>query len=285
MKRNTETIGLLERLVDFQTVSRDSNRDLIEFVRSYLTERGVHSELVEAEPGGKANLLATIGPTDVAGVMLSAHTDVVPVDGQQWTTDPFSLVERNGKLFGRGTADMKAFIACCLSFIDSLQGRMLTAPVHLCLSYDEEIGCVGVRSLIDRLASARTKARFCIVGEPTSMRVATGHKGKIAARAVFEGVEGHSANAPRHLNAIYLASDFIGRLRSRQESIAETGIRDTAYDVQYTTLHVGKINAGTALNIVPRLCSLDSRFAISWPMMPTRSLAKSLTILRNICRA
>lgn len=252
-----QTIDLLERLIAFPTVSRDPNRELMEFVRAYLTERGVQSELILAEEGRKANLLATIGPADRPGIMLSGHTDVVPVDGQAWSGDPFRLDVRDGRAYGRGTADMKGFVAACLRLADLAARADLKTPLHLAFSHDEEIGCVGVRSLIDRMEQTPLRPRFCIVGEPTGLRIATGHKGKLAARATCCGVEGHSALAPRALNAIHIACDFVGHLREKQAELAKHGARDEAYDVPYTTVHVGRIEGGTALNIVPNRCTVD----------------------------
>lgn len=251
------TLELLDRLIAFPTVSRDPNRELIEFVRQFLAERGIGSDLYLAEEGRKANLFATIGPTDKPGIMLSGHTDVVPVDGQNWSKDPFRMTLADGKAYGRGAADMKGFLACALLLADRAAQQNLSTPIHLAFSHDEEIGCVGVRSMIDGLASRAVRPRFAIVGEPTSMRIATGHKGKIGARATCCGVAAHSALAPRALNAIHLACDFIDAVRGRQAVIERKGPRDDEYSVPYTTLHVGRIEGGTALNIVPNRCTVD----------------------------
>lgn len=251
------SIEILERLIAFPTVSRDSNLDLIGYVARLLEVQGVAVQLIHSEDGLKANLFATIGPTDMPGVMLSGHTDVVPVDGQDWAMPPFVMTERDGKLFGRGAADMKGFIACALSAGLKASKVELKTPLHLALSYDEEIGCIGVRSLVDTLAAAPYRPALCIVGEPTSMQVATGHKGKIGARAVCRGREGHSALAPLALNAIHLGCDFVAALRAEQDRLARDGARDGDYDIPYTTVHVGKMNAGVALNMVPNLCQID----------------------------
>lgn len=252
-----DSIRILERLIGFPTVSRDLNLDLIAYVSEVLRDRGVASRLVHSEDGRKANLFATIGPADRSGIMLSGHTDVVPVDGQDWTVPPFNLTQCNGKLFGRGAADMKGFVACAIAAVLKAADRTLRTPLHLALSYDEEIGCLGVRSLVDMLAASPQKPLLCIVGEPTSMQVATGHKGKVAARAICRGREGHSALAPLALNAIHLACDFVGALRQEQDRLARDGARDGDYDIPYTTVHVGKISGGVALNIVPNLCQVD----------------------------
>lgn len=251
------TIPILEKLLGFATVSRDSNLDLIGFVTDLLGQHGIASTIIHSEDGHKANLYATVGPADRPGVMLSGHSDVVPIDGQDWTLPPFAMTERDGKLYGRGAADMKGFIASALAACIKASTMQLRTPLHLAISYDEEIGCIGVRSLVEMLQGAPQKPLLCIVGEPTSMQVATGHKGKIGARAFCKGREGHSALAPLALNAIHLGCDFVSALRSEQDRLASEGARDGDYDIPYTTVHVGKMNAGVALNIVPNLCQID----------------------------
>ncbi|TIS54435.1 MAG: M20/M25/M40 family metallo-hydrolase, partial [Mesorhizobium sp.] len=252
-----DSISILERLIAFPTVSRDSNLDLIGYAADLLGASGIASQLIHSADGHKANLFATIGPTDKPGIMLSGHTDVVPVDGQNWTLPPFAMTARGGKLYGRGAADMKGFVASALAACLTASKMMLRTPLHLALSYDEEVGCLGVRDLIEMLGAAPQRPLLCIVGEPTNMQVATGHKGKLAARAVCRGREGHSALAPLALNAIHLGCDFVRALRDEQERLAREGARDGDYDIPYTTVHVGKINAGVALNIVPNLCEVD----------------------------
>lgn len=250
-------IEILEKLIAFPTVSRDSNLDLIGYVRELLEAHGVACRIIHSDDGHKANLFATIGPASVPGIMLSGHTDVVPVDGQDWTLPPFELTERDGKLYGRGAADMKGFIACALAASIKASKMPLKTPLHLALSYDEEIGCIGVRSLVEMLQAAPQRPLLCIVGEPTGMQVATGHKGKIGAHATCRGREGHSALAPLALNAIHLGCDFVAALRAEQDRLAKEGVRDSDYDIPYTTVHVGRMNAGVALNIVPNLCRID----------------------------
>ena len=204
-----QTRDILSHLIGFDTVSHRPNMALMEFVRDLLAGAGIASVLIPDAGGGKANLYATVGPEGMGGVMLSGHTDVVPVEGQAWTHPPFELTEAAGRYYGRGTADMKGFVACAISAMLAAAKRPLKVPLHLALSYDEEIGCMGVRSLLDMLAAAPVRPRFCIVGEPTGMQVATGHKGKVALRATCVGREGHSALAPLALNALHLAADFI----------------------------------------------------------------------------
>ena len=252
-----KTVEILEKLIAFETVSADSNMALINFVSDLLRDAGVEVQIIPDRTGAKANLYATIGPTDDGGVMLSGHSDVVPVAGQNWTKPAFELTHENGRYFGRGTTDMKGFLASSLAMALRAAKLDLKTPLHLAISYDEEIGCIGVRSLIDMLDAAPIRPRFCIVGEPTSMGVATGHKGKLAARATCRGLEAHSALAPTGLNAIHLAAEFIGALRDIQADLAENGNQNEDYDVSYTTIHAGKISGGVALNIVPNQCTID----------------------------
>ncbi len=248
---------ILDRLVAFDTVSSRPNIALMSHVKGLLEGASIAVTLIPDAGGGKANLYASTGPAGVGGVMLSGHTDVVPVEGQAWTHPPFALTEAEGRLYGRGTADMKGFVACAVAAMLYAARRPLKVPLHLALSYDEEVGCMGVRSLIDMLAAAPVRPRFCIVGEPTGMQVATGHKGKVALRATCTGREGHSALAPLALNALHLAADFLNVVRNLQAEVAATGLRDGDYDVPYTTLHVGKMSGGVQVNIVPNHAVLD----------------------------
>lgn len=251
------SIDLLAELIRFPTVSCNPNTDLIGFVADFLGRHGIDSEIIRNASGHKANLYATIGPKDRPGVMLSGHTDVVPVDGQDWSVPPFELTEREGKLYGRGAADMKGFVACALSVAAEAARRELQTPLHLALSYDEEVGCLGVHGLIDLFRAAPFRPRFGIVGEPTELAVATGHKGKTELKVRCTSREAHSALAPLGVNAIHMASDFIEVIRRKQADIIENGARDGDYDVSYTTLHVGRIGGGVALNIVPNHCELE----------------------------
>ncbi len=247
---------ILEQLLAFDTVSAHPNMALMGYVRGLLEDAGIGCMLIPDASGGKANLYASVGP-EGAGVMLSGHTDVVPVDGQAWTVPPFAMTIRDGRYYGRGAADMKGFVACAIAAMLDASQRQLKVPLHLALSYDEEIGCMGVRSLIDMLQAAPVQPAMCIVGEPTGMQVATGHKGKIALRATCVGREGHSALAPLALNALHLAADFIAVLRDLQSGIAEHGLRDGDYDVPYTTVHAGKMSGGVQVNIVPNVAVID----------------------------
>lgn len=251
------TIEILKALIAFPTVSSAPNRALIDYCTNLLETAGAEIKIIEDATGKKANLFATIGPTDQSGVMLSGHTDVVPADGQYWTVPPFEMTEKDGKLFGRGTTDMKGFVASALSMAISAGMKNLKTPLHLALSYDEEIGCIGVHSLISMLENAPFRPRFCIVGEPTLMNVATGHKGKTALKACCKGHEAHSALAPNALNAIHLACELVSFIRELQMDIANNSMCDEDYDIPYTTLHVGQIEGGVALNIVPSEASIQ----------------------------
>ncbi len=253
----TSSLHHLEKLIAFATISRDSNLELIAYVQAVLSGLGIASILVHSEDGAKANLWATIGPPDRPGIVLSGHSDVVPVEGQAWTSDPFQLTRRDGNLHGRGSADMKGFIACCLHMAEQAAKAPLKTPIHFAFSYDEEIGCVGVRRLLDLLKDAPLKPRLCIVGEPTLMQAVTAHKGKLGFRVTAHGLEAHSSLAPIGVNAIYMAADLIGEIRAIQRDIAAHGVRDGDYEVAYTTLHVGKMQGGEVMNIVPNRCSFD----------------------------
>ncbi|WP_165669564.1 acetylornithine deacetylase [Metapseudomonas otitidis] len=251
------SLDLLERLVAFPTVSRDSNLALIGFIRDYLAGQGVTSELFLNAEGTKANLFATLGPTDRGGVVLSGHTDVVPVDGQAWTRDPFRLSESEGRLYGRGTADMKGFIASVLAAVPAFLAQPLRLPVHLAFSYDEEVGCLGVRSMLDALAQRPNRPRLCLIGEPTELRPVLGHKGKLAMRCQVHGAACHSAYAPQGVNAIEYAARLIGHLGEIGEELARPEHHDPRFDPPYSTVQTGLIEGGRALNIVPAECRFD----------------------------
>lgn len=255
MPSQSETI--LQQLVAFPTVSRDSNLDLIDWCEAFLQGCGARTQRVFNQDASKANLYASIGPHNEPGIMLSGHTDVVPVDGQDWSKPAFQLSEEDGKLYGRGTCDMKGFIASALYAATLARERVLRTPLHFAFSYDEEVGCIGVRRLIEVMQQSPQRPRICIVGEPTSMSVATGHKGKVALRAHCTGRTGHSALAPNGLNAIHLATDVVRLIREAQDDIVKHGTRDPAYEISYTTYHIGVFNSGTALNIIPAKATID----------------------------
>lgn len=251
------TVEILRDLVSFPTISRQSNLALLDHVENLLVPAGARIERFAHPDGSRANLWVTVGPEGPGGLVLSGHTDVVPVTGQNWTTDPFTLTEADGRLHGRGTADMKGFLAAAVRAALMAAGRDLRAPLHLALSYDEEIGCLGVRGMVEALAARPDRPALCLIGEPTGMRIAAGHKGKAAFRACCHGRDGHSALAPQALNALHLGAAFIAALQARQEDIAGNGPRDPDYDIPYTTIHAGIMTGGTALNIVPNRCEID----------------------------
>lgn len=256
----TTSVDHLRALVGFDTVSRKSNLPLIDYLVEILKPLGAKLERIGDETGQKANLLASFGPTDQPGYILSGHTDVVPVDGQDWSSEPFVLTERDGKLFGRGTTDMKGFLACCLAMAPKMASANLRRPIHIAFSYDEEVGCIGVRSLVDRLADWQFKPLGCFVGEPTSMQVVTSHKAKRSLRGIVTGTSAHSSRAPTAVNAIDYAAEFLIELRKIGRQAEESGPHDSLFDVPFTTAHVGVIKGGEQLNIVPQDCRFDFEF-------------------------
>ncbi|MEE4342797.1 acetylornithine deacetylase [Pseudomonas alliivorans] len=253
-------LDIFKRLIAFETVSSEPNMALIEYVRDLLATKGIESLIVRDETGKKANLFASTGPREQPGVLLSGHTDVVPAAGQAWTVPPFQATLRDGRIYGRGTCDMKGFIALAIDAMLDAADMTLTRPLQLALSHDEEIGCVGVRRLLDVLHLAPVRPFLCVVGEPTLMQFAVGHKGKSSYRTYCRGQEAHSSLAPRAVNAIHLASDFIAELRKSQKQVEQQGVRDDGYDIPYSTVHIGRIDGGKALNIVPNLCTLEFEY-------------------------
>jgi acetylornithine deacetylase len=248
---------LLARLVAFPTVSRDSNLALIEFVRDYLTSLGVACELDYNSEQSKANLYARFGPDIEGGVLLSGHTDVVPADGQNWSVPPFELTEQDGRLYGRGTADMKGYIACVLAAVPKLLAKPLRVPVHLAFSYDEEVGCLGVRTLLEAIRQRPNPPALCIIGEPTELKPILGHKGKLAMRCQIQGAACHSAYAPQGVNAIEYAAKLINRLGEIGQRLTAVERHDPRFDPPFSTVQTGLIQGGRALNIVPAECQFD----------------------------
>jgi acetylornithine deacetylase len=246
----SQTHEILERLIGFNSVSANSNLEIIDYIQDFLGSRGFEIHRIPSEDGEKAGLYASIGPAG-SGVMLSAHTDVVPVDGQDWSKDPFKMTQDGDRLYGRGTTDMKGYVASVMALADRASQTTLKEPLKIAFSYDEEIGCVGIQHMIGDLERTIGLPRACFVGEPTEMQVAVGHKGKAALRAICRGENGHSALAPNFLNALHLAGDFMTELRMLQDDLAKNGARDAAYSIPYSTIHVGKLSGGMALNIVP----------------------------------
>jgi len=256
MSISPAVLETVSRLVGFDSTSRKSNLEVIDYLKDTLSALGAECRLTHDDSGKKANLYATLGPTDRPGVMLSGHTDVVPVEGQAWSRDPFTLTEHDGKLFGRGSADMKSFIALAVALAPEFLERGLETPLHFAFSYDEEVGCIGVRRLISDLANLPIKPRLCIVGEPTGMKVVAGHKGKRNFSCTVHGKECHSALA-EGVNAVEAAAEMIAHIKEMQREIRRDGPFDAAYDPSYTTLHTGTIEGGRALNIVPAHCKFE----------------------------
>ena len=254
------SVELLEQLIAFDTTSRNSNLNLIHFVRDYLHGLDIGCDLVFDESGEKANLYATIGPKDRGGIALSGHTDVVPVDGQQWDTDPFCLERKGSRLYARGSADMKAFIAVCLTLAPQMRKRNLRIPIHLVFSYDEEIGCIGVRTLLSQLEGMENRPIGVVIGEPTSMTVARAHKGKLSMRCNVRGREGHSGLTHLGVNAVEAAAEAIAYLKGMARRMQIDGPFDSELQPAYTTIHTGVVQGGTQLNIIPKHCWFDFEF-------------------------
>ena len=247
----TLSLEILDRLIAFNTVSNRSNLDLVSYVEDFLRARQFRVHRIPDLTQEKAGLYAEIGPQADGGILLSAHSDVVPVEGQAWSRAPFQLTRDGDRLFGRGTTDMKGFLAEMLGVADLASGKTLKAPLKLLISYDEEIGCVGIGRMKDRLKPLLGRPEMAIVGEPTEMQVAVGHKGKRAYKAKITGQAGHSALAPRFVSALHIAVDYVAALRALQDGLEQYGSRDDSYDVPYSTIHVGRMRSGSALNIVP----------------------------------
>ncbi len=249
-------IDLIEKLVAFPTVSRDSNIELIQFVRRYLASHNIEASILHSECGQKANLVATIGPNVAGGIVLSGHTDVVPIDGQDWKSDPFSVTQKSERLYGRGTSDMKSFCAIALSLIPEMTS--LKTPIHLAFSYDEEVGCLGTPGLIKLIQDNIDQPLGVIVGEPTSMNVVTAHKGIGHFVTKVSGYEAHSSQQHRGVPAIMYAGRIINWLAERQSANALTEDKRSGFEPGYTTLHCGLINGGTAANICSRECVFET---------------------------
>jgi acetylornithine deacetylase len=242
----------LETLIAFNTVSSRSNLPLIAYCTEILEQAGAVIRCTESDDGAKRNLFASIGPSVPGGVVLSGHTDVVPVDGQSWTADPFRLKRRDDRLYGRGTADMKAFIACCLAIAPLARSSQLRHPVHFAFSYDEELGCLGAPRMIEDLRHVLPQPAFAIVGEPTSMEIVTAHKGCCAFETCFVGKEAHSSQSQLGTSAIIPAADFICHLRDRFAALAASPSSTPGLEPPVTTFNVGIIDGGAALNIIPK---------------------------------
>jgi acetylornithine deacetylase len=243
---------MLDALVGIPTVSRDSNLALVEFVSEYLAAQGVEVRLVESDCGLKANLYASVGPVVPGGVVLSGHTDVVPVDDQDWRTNPFRIVEQAGRLYGRGTCDMKSFIAIALALVPEMAA--LRYPIHFALSYDEEVGCLGAPRLIEAISTNVPRPQAVIVGEPTGMRVVTAHKSMFIFETVVRGHEAHSSKQDLGVPAVMVAGRLINWLAEQQDRNRERAAPGCPFEPAYSTLHCGVVHGGTAQNITARSC-------------------------------
>ncbi len=251
---NSEEI--LARLISFDTTSTTSNLRLIDFARNLLEDHNITSQLVHNDDRSRANLYATIGPHDVGGVMLSGHTDVVPTTGQDWQSDPYQMLTGDEQLVGRGACDMKGFIACVLSALPAISARRLQTPIHLAFSYDEEIGCVGAKRLVETMAGFEVKPRIGLIGEPTDMAMVLGHKGKVSYAVTVTGLSCHSAYISNGVNAVEYAAELIAFIRAMNTRVQQQQL-DQSYSVPHSTFHVGNIKGGTVLNIVPRQCEFE----------------------------
>ncbi|SAI52088.1 acetylornithine deacetylase [Bordetella ansorpii] len=253
-------VAWIQRLVSIDTTSRNSNLGLIEMVRDDLRRAGIGCHLSHDDSGAKANLYATVPAHDgnvQGGIVLSGHTDTVPVDGQQWDHDPFTPRIHDGKLYGRGTCDMKGFIGTALSLVPRLTATRLSRPVHFALSYDEELGCLGAPVMLADLKARGVQPEGCIVGEPTSMRVIVAHKGINVWRCCVRGQAAHSSLTPRGLNAIEYAARLICFIRDLADEMRRDGPFDQAFDVPFSTAQVGTIQGGIAVNTIPALCQFE----------------------------
>lgn len=248
---------MIARLVAFDTTSRNSNLELMAFTAAYLEDWGVTPHLILNGEGTKANLYATIGPDIPGGVVLSGHTDVVTVDGQPWSSDPWTVTEKDGRLYGRGVADMKSFVALCLVAVPEFVAAKPRRPIHLAFSHDEEVGCIGVRTLIADLGRRFPKPGLCIVGEPTEMAVVNAHKGIRSFRTEVTGREAHSSQTDKGVNAVMVAAELIMKLKALADEMMARGDASGRFDPPYTTVQSSTIEGGTALNILARQCKFQ----------------------------
>ena len=258
------TTELLARLVSFDTTSRNSNLALIGFVRSYLDAHAIPYRISTDATGEKANIHAIIGPRQAGGMALSGHVDTVPVDDQAWSSDPFSLRQADGRLYARGAADMKGFVAACLAAVPDLKAKNLARPLHLFISYDEEIGCEGAQRLIQDLDASGLKPALCVVGEPSGMRPILAHKGKLNLHVRVRGLPGHSSEPAKGVNAVHAAAEAVAWVAAEARRLAREGPFEEGFDPPHTTIHVGTIHGGTILNIIPE----HAEFMMEWRNIP-----------------
>jgi acetylornithine deacetylase len=258
------TTELLDRLVAFDTTSRNSNLALIGFIRDYLDRFGVTYRISTDAAGNRSNLHAVIGPRTAGGLAFSGHVDTVPVDGQAWTADPFALRRLGGKLFARGSCDMKGFVAACLAAVPDFQALPLARPVHLFITYDEEVGCLGAQRLIEDMAESGLRPDLCVVGEPSRMKPILAHKGKLDVDVSVRGLTGHSSEPSKGVNAVQAAGEVIAWAAREARRLAVEGPFEDGFDPPHTTIHVGTVKGGTILNIIPE----HAAFAMEWRPIP-----------------
>jgi acetylornithine deacetylase len=276
-------IDILERLISFASVSARSNLDLIQWIRDYLGGHNIRSDLVPAPDGQpKANLWASIGPDAPGGLVLSGHTDVVPVEGQPWTSDPFTLTRRDGRLYGRGTSDMKGFIALCLALVPEMLARPLKVPIHFAFSYDEELGCLGAPHLIAELGRRFPKPALAIIGEPTLLKLGTRHKGCYSFETEVTGRDGHSSQTHKGANAIVAAAEIVAELARIAEELKHSAFNDANFEPPYPTINIGRIDGGTAVNIIARHCTVHWDFRATPGADPNLVLPKLEMLIDNV---
>ena len=265
MTLQERTEAILAELIAFPTISADSNLDMMAYMRGWLERHGARVELFQNEDGSKANLFATIGPDIEGGVVLSGHSDVVPVADQDWTTDPFAVREQDGLLYGRGSCDMKGFIACALAMAEPLSKMELKRPVHFCFTHDEEVGCLGAQALVPELQKRGYRPATAIVGEPTMMRIIEGHKGCCEYTARFTGLEGHGSAPDRGVNAVSYAVRYVTRLMEIAEELKTRAPASSRFDPPWTTVNIGRLSGGVAHNVIP------GRAEVEWEMRPMQA--------------
>ena len=275
------TAELLARLVSFDTTSRNSNLPLIGYVRDYLDAHAIAYRVSSDQTGEKANIHAIIGPAEAGGVALSGHVDTVPVDGQAWSADPFSLRRSDGRLYARGAADMKGFVAACLAAVPEMKARKLARPLHLFISYDEEVGCHGAKRLIEDMDESGLKPALCVVGEPSGMQPILAHKGKLNLRVGVRGLPGHSSEPGKGVNAVQAAGEAIAYVAAEARRLAKEGPFGEGFDPPHTTIHVGTVQGGTILNIIPERCE----FIMEWRNIPGDEPMRHLDRMREYVAA
>ncbi|UWR57063.1 acetylornithine deacetylase [Phaeobacter inhibens] len=259
-----QTTRILSDLIAYPTVSADSNLEMIAYLANRLEDCGARVDVMFDASGQKANLFATLGPDTDGGIVLSGHSDVVPVTDQDWTSDPFTMEERDGRLYGRGTCDMKGFIAATLAMAPEFAEQISRRPVHFAFTYDEEVGCIGAGHLVQALRERELKPRLALIGEPTSMRVVEGHKGCHEYSTRFQGLEGHGSDPGRGVNAVEYAARYVSRLLDLRGDLQQRTPPDSRFDPPWTTLNIGALNGGSAHNVIA------SKAQVDWEMRPVQ---------------